>query len=365
MINLPKYVYPDFTKEQFVNAPDATLIKSELDGTVAENYHATTIYPTFVKINGTWILAKKSRMDCVLVVDNDDTTVRVVEFRNIKKGDKVVIGRKEDGQLGIYVDFNAFIEIPENSQEAFSFRQGRSRETAYSQDYDKLYDILRYDKENGYIVFVCGPAVVFDHDSRLAMQRLVENGYIDAILAGNAFATHDLEGSFFNTALGQDIYTKKSQIAGHYNHIDVLNRARKSGSISKLIEDYKLDSGVIVACEKNNVPYVLAGSIRDDGPLPCVIADVYEAQDKMRYHIQKATTVIALATQLHTIAAGNMTPCFQVLENGDIRPTFFYTVDISEFAVNKLRDRGSLSVNSIVTNVQDFMVNMTNNLLDK
>lgn len=364
MIKFPKYVYPDFTKENFVNAPNATLITSEKDGTVAENYHATTIYPTFVKVNNKWLLAKQSRMDCVLVYDDILNEIKVIEFRNIKKGDKVVIGRKEDASLGIYVDFNAFIEENNEDSDVFSFRQGRSRETAYSQDYDKLYEILRHDKENGYIVFVCGPAVVFDKDSRLAMQRLVENGYVDAILAGNAFATHDLEGSFFNTALGQDIYTKKSQLAGHYNHIDVLNRARKCESVKKLIEQYNLDSGVIVACEKHNVPYVLAGSIRDDGPLPCVISDVYKAQDKMRYHVKKATTVIALATQLHTIATGNMTPCFKVQDNGEIRPTFFYTVDISEFAVNKLRDRGSMSVNSVVTNVQDFMVNMANNLLD-
>jgi hypothetical protein len=110
------------------------------------------------------------------------------------------------------------------------------------------------------------------------------------------------------------------------------------------------------------VPFVLAGSIRDDGPLPEVIGDVYQSQEAMREHTRRATTVIALATQLHTIATGNMTPSWQSIE-GKIRPVYFYTVDISEFAVNKLRDRGSLSVNSIVTNIQDFLVNAQRNLV--
>lgn len=360
MLNLPKYLKPDFNQEKFLLAPEAMLVAAEKDGVVADGYHATTIYPTYIKVKGEWLLAKKSRMDCVLIFDGEP---KVVEFRNIKKGDLVVVGRKEDGSQGVYVDFDAFTREAETG-EAFAFRQGRSRETAYSQDYDKLYDILRYEKEHGYVVFVVGPAVVFDHDSRKAMQLLVENGYINAVLAGNAFATHDLEGSFFNTALGQDIYTKHSQPAGHYNHIDVLNKARRAGSIKNLIAEYGLDNGVIYACEKCNVPYVLAGSIRDDGPLPEVIGDVYQAQNAMRKQVEQATTVIALATQLHTIATGNMTPCFHVNDDGTIRPTFFYTVDISEFAVNKLRDRGSLSVSSIVTNVQDFMVNMARNLLN-
>jgi len=117
------------------------------------------------------------------------------------------------------------------------------------------------------------------------------------------------------------------------------------------------------ACEKCNVPYVLAGSIRDDGPLPEVIANVYEAQDAMRYHARKATTVIAMATQLHAIAFGNMTPSYQIMEDGVVRPVYFYIVDISEFSVDKLANRGSTQATSVVTNVQDFIVNLWNNLM--
>ncbi len=207
-----------------------------------------------------------------------------------------------------------------------------------------------------------GPAFAFDHDARNAMSKLIENGYVHAILAGNALATHDLEGAYLHTALGQDIYTQKSQPNGHYNHLDTINRVRYYGSVKKFIEAEGIDNGIIYTCEKMGVPYVLGGSIRDDGPLPPVYADVYAAQNAMRDQIRSATTVICMATTLHTIATGNMTPSFRVLPGGTIRQVYFYTVDISEFAVNKLADRGSLSAKGIVTNVQDFVVHLQKGL---
>jgi hypothetical protein len=182
------------------------------------------------------------------------------------------------------------------------------------------------------------------------------------LFAGNALATHDLEAAIFHTALGQDIYTKESVPNGHYHHLETINRVCRAGSVRSLIEQQGIKDGVMAACVQRNIPYVLAGSIRDDGPLPDVIGDVYQAQAAMRVHTRRATTVIALATQLHTIATGNMTPAWQ-LRDDKIRPVYFYTVDISEFAVNKLRDRGSLSVNSIVTNIQDFLVHAERNLI--
>ena len=158
-----------------------------------------------------------------------------------------------------------------------------------------------------------------------------------------------------HTALGQDIYTQKCHPNGHYNHLDVLNRVRRSGSIPRFIEDYRIDNGIIYSCVKNDVPFVLTGSIRDDGPLPEVIGDAYAGQSAMRAMVEKATTVICLATMLHTIATGNMTPSYTVTEDGTVRPVFLYTVDADEFVVNKLLDRGSLSATTIVTNVQDFI----------
>ncbi len=145
-------------------------------------------------------------------------------------------------------------------------------------------------------------------------------------------------------------------------HLDTINRVRYHGSVRKFIEEEHIDNGIIYTCEKCNVPYVLGGSIRDDGPLPPVYGDVYEAQDAMRAEVKDATTVICLATMLHSIAVGNMTPSYRVLKDGTVRKVYFYCVDISEFMVNKLTDRGSLSSRGIVTNVQDFIVNIANGL---
>jgi hypothetical protein len=355
---LPTYQAPNFEEERFVNAPECTLETVKKDGVAPDNYHALSVYPEYYKIQEKWYLAHQSRMDCVPVFTGQG--IEIVEFRNLKLGDQVVLGRTEDASQGIYLHSSGFKDSDE-ANDVFAFRTGRSRETAYSKDYDYLYRLLEYEKEHGYVVWVLGPAVSFDHDARHAVGSLVEKGYVDALLAGNALATHDLEGALLKTALGQDIYTQVSYPNGHYNHLDLINRVRRSGSIPKFIEEYQIDNGIIHACEKFQVPYVLAGSIRDDGPLPPVFGNAYEAQDAMRAHTRKATTVICLATQLHTIATGNMTPAYTEVD-GKIRPVYIYSVDISEFVVNKLRDRGTLEVTTMVTNVQDFVVNLDRNL---
>lgn len=351
---IPKYHHPDFTLPEFIKAPDVKYAIADMDGVAPEGYHSTSMYPEYFKIDGEWILAEESRMDASVVIC-EDGSLKVVENRNIKKGEKVILGRTEKGEEGIYMHCSGFQEEGEGLDDQFVFRQGRSRETSYARDYDRLFELLRHEKEHGNIVWVMGPAFAFDADARAAMQALVENGYADALMAGNALATHDLEGAYMHTALGQDIYTQKSQPNGHYNHLDVINKVRRSGSISQFIEEYKIDNGIIYSCVKNHVPIVLTGSIRDDGPLPEVIASPYEGQNAMRNVVRKATTVICLATMLHTIATGNMTPSFRKMPDGEIRPLFLYTVDADEFVVNKLMDRGSLSATTVVTNVQDFI----------
>ena len=298
---------------------------------------------------------------CVILCD--DGHLAVVEARNIKKGDKVLLGRTERCEEGVYMHCHGFEEAGEKLDDQFVFRQGRSRETSYARDYDKLFELLKHEKENGgKIVWVMGPAFAFDANARAAMQALVENGYAHGLLAGNALATHDLEGALLHTALGQDIYTQQSQPNGHYNHLDVLNKVRRSGSIPQFMKDYDLNDGIICSCVNNNVPIVLAGSIRDDGPLPEVYGNVYEAANAMRGIVKEATTVICLATMLHTIAVGNMTPSFRVLKDGTIRPVYLYTVDADEFVVNKLLDRGSLAATTMVTNVQDFITRVAKGL---
>lgn len=353
--SMPQYTEPDFKQEEFLQAPNAKLVKAPKDGVAPENYHAMSIFPEYFKIKGQWLLAEESRMDCVAIYK--ENKIAVVEFRHIVKGDLVVVGRSEQGQEGIYVYVDGFAKN-KTHQDAFAFRQGRSRETSYSKDYDSIYALLKHEKDHGKIVWVMGPACAFDANSRSAFAKLIRYGYVDGLMAGNALATHDLEASYLRTALGQDVYTQKLAPLGHYNHLDTINKVRRDGSIHNFIKKEKLGDGIIVACDQGKIPLVLVGSIRDDGPLPEVIGNVYEGQDAMRNMLRDATTVICMASMLHTIATGNMFPSYRMVD-GKIRPTYFYSVDISEFAVNKLRDRGSLSVNTIVTNVQDFIVNVS------
>lgn len=353
------YSAPDFGAAVLCDAPDASIKTALHDGVLPEGFHATSIYPEYIKIGGQWRLIAQSRMDCAVVVKDGEPYA--VEARRIQAGDSVVIGRNDDGSGGIYMHTDAFIDEGQDEQESFAFRSSRTRETSYSRDYDSLYELLEFERDNGFCVWVLGPACTFDYDSRRAMAALITRGYVNAVFAGNALATHDLEAAVFKTALGQDIYTQRSIKGGHYHHLDTINMVRQAGGIAPFLSERGIEDGIMAAVITKSIPYVLAGSIRDDGPLPEVIADVYEAQAKMREILSRATTVISLATQLHAIATGNMTPSYTI-KDGVIRPVHFYAVDISEFAVGKLHDRGSLSARSIVTNVQDFLVNLERSL---
>ena len=359
--HLREYIQPDFREERFQSAPDARTAPAPADGVAPAGFHAMSIFPEYFKLGGEWLLAEESRMDCVPVYENGRILVK--EFRLLRKGETVILGRTEDGSEGIYLHADGFrAEEEDGKREIFAFRQKRSRETAFSRDYDELYELLRHDREHGKIVWVLGPAFAFDYDAREAFSKLVENGYVHALLAGNALATHDLEAAYLNTALGQNIYTQTLQPNGHYNHLDTINRVRACGGIPQFLQAEGIDNGIVRSCEEHGVPLVLAGSIRDDGPLPEVIGNVYSAQDRMRDEVRGATTVLCLATMLHSIAVGNMTPSYRVLPDGTVREVYFYCVDISEFTANKLSDRGSLSAKAIVTNVQDFIVTLCKGL---
>lgn len=361
MKTISVYQPPDFTRPKLAAAPVVRTEPAPADGVMPKGFHATSHHPEYVHLGGgRWLLAGESRMDAVLILQGE--TLEVCEQRRVKKGDPVVLGRSENGEEGILVYCNGFREEERGEAEKFAFRTRGTRETPFSRSYDELYQILRHDRENGYIAWVLGPAVAFDKDSREAMQGLIEAGYCHALLSGNALATHDLEAAIYRTGLGQDIYTQALQPFGHYNHLDVINEVRQRGSIRRAIAELGLSDGIICACEKREIPYVLAGSIRDDGPLPEVITDVSQAQDAMRVHARLATTVIALATQLHSIAFGNMVPSYRVMADGTVRPVFFYIVDMSEFSADKLANRGSAQAQAILTNAQDFIVNLWHNL---
>lgn len=359
MFKLPKYIEPDFSQEFFLNSPNATTCNVDIKGVAPENFHATSMYPEYYKIDGEWKLMPQTRMDCVPVI-HPDGSLEVKEFRRLDIGEVVITGRIDDGTHGIYL-YNGGFKTEEKGIDTFAFRSGRSRETSFDQDYNTLIELLKHDKDHGHIVWVLGPAAIFNAGAREAMEFIIDNGYAHVVFGGNAVATHDLEGALFGTALGQDIYTRENMHNGHYHHLDAINMINKSGSITQGIKEYGIDNGLMHSCVKNNVPFVLAGSIRDDGPLHGVIDDMSMVQDAMRVHTKKATTIVCLATQLHTIATGNLTPSYVVV-NDEVRPVYIYAVDVSEFVLNKLRDRGTLEVTTIVSNIQDFLYKLTHKL---
>jgi len=358
---LPEYHPPDFSVPPFTESPLARFEVVGEEGVAHEGYHATSIYPEYFHLRkGAWRLIEESRMDCVVVLDKDGV-LRVRPFRHLRVGDRVACGRLENGEEGIYVHTRGF-DDPDRSEDKFQFRTRLTRETSFSIDYDELYDLLDHERGKGFILWVLGPAVVFDRDARGAFVRLVEEGYVHGLLAGNALAVHDTEAAMYGTALGQEIYSKKRQPLGHYRHLDTINLVRSQGSIGRAVASGLIGDGIMRALTVKTIPYVLAGSIRDDGPLPDVITDATLAQDRMRKLATKATTVIALATQLHAIATGNMVPSYKAVGETQVRPVYFYTVDMSEFAVDKLANRGSLTARSILTNVQDFVVTLERGL---
>jgi hypothetical protein len=357
----PDYTVPDFSSPPLRDAPLVRFAPVERAGVAPDGYHATSIFPEYFHVEpGRWELLKESRMDCV-VVQRPGGALDVVEFRRLQVGDQVALGRRENGEDGIYVHAEAFAE-DEARGDKFAFRTRLTRETSFSIDYDEFYDLLNHERDHGFIVWVLGPALVFDRDARDAFCALIHRGYVHGLLAGNALAVHDVEAALFGTALGQEIYSKRLAPLGHYHHLDAINRVRALGSLEAAVAAGVVTDGIMHAALRHGIPVVLAGSIRDDGPLPEVVADVYAAQDRMRAVVRRATTIVALATQLHAIATGNMAPSYRVLEDGRVRPVFFYTVDMSEFAVQKLANRGSLTARSLLTNVQDFVVTVERGL---
>jgi len=352
---LPEFRPPDLSSLVLAEAPCAVFAAAPADGVVPEGFHATSNHPEYVRLESGWKLVPESRMDAVIVRSGE--ALDVVEARRVPKGALVALGRTESGEEGLFVHTEGFSST-DTSGDKFGFRTRGTRETPFSRSYDDLYELLRYERENGYIVWVAGPAVVFDKDSRDSFRALIEAGFCHALLAGNAVATHDLEAAYFGTGLGQDVYSQKLVPGGHYHHLDVLNRVRRAGSLKAALAETRGADGVMAACIQKGVPFVLAGSIRDDGPLPEVISDVYQAQDAMRVHARRATTVITLATQLHSIAFGNMVPSYRVSGAGVVRPVYLTIVDITEFSADKLANRGSAQAMPIVTNVQDFMINL-------
>lgn len=354
---LPKFTPPDFTSEKFANANEIHVEEVKKDGVAPSGFYLTSHMPTFYHYNNEWILPEHNSQNCVAVLVDD--TIIIKELNNLVVGDKVVIGEKSDGTNGVIIYKEGFdesvISIP-----------GRSVETAFTDDYEYLFELMRHEKENGgYIVWVLGPSVVFDYDTRIGLSELAENGYVQALLAGNAMATHDLEGGYLDTALGQNIYTQVSVPMGHYNHLDLLNEVRRTGSIDKFIADGNVKDGFMKTLSKLDIPYVLVGSIRDDGPLPEVYHNVSKGLNAMKEQTDKATLIICLATMLHSVSTAELASSYRFREDGTIAPVFMYTIDVTENVVNKVAAaREYVAVKTLVTNVQDFVVNVQRALLE-
>ena len=339
---------PDFATASFSEAPDATFVAAPADGVLPDRFFSTTNLPTWVKIGGEWRLPREPRMDASLVLDREGN-LWIREGRRVRRGDMVAVGKAEDGSEGIYVHS---LDDDEDEGEFKFMTSAVSREKPI--DYLLMAQILLDERDRGgYPIWVTGPALVHSR-ARADMVWFIENGFVGALLAGNAVAVHDIEASIFGTTLGMT-QTGVASSGGHGLHMRAINQVRAAGSISAAVKSGIVTNGIMHALVTRNVPFVLTGSIRDDGPLPDVITDNIAAQDAMKKHTTKATMAILVATALHAIATGNMLPAFVMNSDGSLRELPTICVDSSEFVVSKLKDRGTHQAFGVVTNAQDFM----------
>jgi lysine-ketoglutarate reductase/saccharopine dehydrogenase-like protein (TIGR00300 family) len=353
-----EYTPPDFASPLLANSPDAVLEPASADGLSPITFYSSTNFPTYIKRDGQWFLVQKPRMDALIVWDDKAQAFVCLEMRKVRAGQLMVTGTKEDGSTGLLVHHNGFGGT-ESSGEAFTFMaSGASRERPIN--YRRIAELLEWDKSrNGRSIWVLGPAVVHA-GARDNMAWLIEHGYVGAVFGGNAVAVHDLERSLYGTALGMDI-EGHTILGGHRHHMDAINTVRRAGSIAGAVQSGIIPSGIMHALVTYGVPFILAGSIRDDGPLPGVITDVTEAQDKMRFFTQGATLVVMLATMLHSIATGNMMPIF-IERDGKMEPVYTVAVDQDEMVIQKLADRGTHQAFGIVRNADDFLSRVVSEL---
>ncbi|MCH8833063.1 MAG: TIGR00300 family protein [Thaumarchaeota archaeon] len=301
-----------------------------------ENFYSTTNNNTQIFYKNRWINVGNMMMDkCIVVKGNKATCVPI---REIKKGDKIVVGEK-----GVKVTPP---ERPREGMNVFEFMGSSSSSERPTQHIARRVaeDIYKTKKSGGKIVLVGGPAIVHTGAAD-SIASLVKHGFIDAVLAGNALAVHDIEYATLGTSLGMNVRDGTLAIRGHRNHMDAINAVFKAGSISGMVKTGKLKKGIMYECVKRKIPLVLAGSIRDDGPLPDVIIDVITAQKKYKEVLKNAKLVIMISTMLHSIATGNMLPA-------DVK---VIVIDINQPAVTKLMDRGTWQALGIVTDVGAFL----------
>ena len=344
------YNPPDFMTLGLQEAPECRFEPAPKDKTLPEGFTSTTNFPTYVHINGEWRLPKMPRMDSHLVWEPKTQELEIKEFRRIRKGDLVAVAQQEDGSDGVLVWDKGFQQSSQE-EEAFSFMSSDvSREKPT--DYNSLLDAFQKNKD-GHIVWVVGPALVHSR-GREALEWLIRNGYVHCLLSGNAVAVHDIEAALYGSTLGMKSDGTPAE-AGHSCHMRAINEVKNAGSVKEIVLSGKIKTGIMKSLVDSDVPFILAGSIRDDGPLPDTITDALEAQALMREHTSQATMVVMVATALHSIAVGNMLPTYYMNQEGEPEELTTICVDQTEFVVSKLKDRGTHQAFGVVTNAQDFM----------
>ena len=315
---------------------DARLTPADADGVFSEDFYSTTNLPTQVRVDGAWIDVENPEMDCAIVVS--DGRARTVAMSDAREGDKIVCGHE-----GIKV---SPLERPRSGTgQVFSFMSSEvSSEKPQGLMVERIAEMARDVKARGLkLLWVLGPAVV--HTGSVdAFCALVRSGWVDVVFAGNALATHDSEGAIFGTSLGVSLAEGIPTEHGHEHHIRSINLVRRAGSFKTAVDQGLLTSGIMYHLVKHNIDYVLGGSVRDDGPLPDVHANVIDAADAMRAALPGVGVALMLASTLHAIATGNLLPA----------GVETFCVDINQAVVTKLADRGSHQALGIVTDVGPF-----------
>ncbi|HEX7132041.1 MAG TPA: hypothetical protein VF228_05665, partial [Iamia sp.] len=312
------------------------------DGVAPVDFTATTNLVTEVRLDGHWVTADRAEMDCTLVVR--DGTVTTTPLHRLRAGDEVVVGasgvrviapQRARGLAGFeFMDSDISTEKPKATQ------------------LRALADRLRQAREEGVDVLAVAGPVVIHTGGGPAVARLVHAGWIQRLFAGNGFATHDIESNVMGTSLGINVTSGAGTEGGHSNHLRVINEVRRHGSIAAAVEAGYITDGVMHACVTTGVPFVLGGSVRDDGPLPDTMTDVVEVADRMRDEVADVGVALMLASTLHAIATGNVLPASVAT----------YCIDINPSVVTKLSDRGSHQAHGIVTDVGPFLAQLADEL---
>jgi lysine-ketoglutarate reductase/saccharopine dehydrogenase-like protein (TIGR00300 family) len=316
---------------------DARLVDADIEGAFPEDFYSTTNQRTEVRLGEHWVAIDDQEMDCGIVVDPSVAKARCIPMTEVRRGMKIVVGH-----MGVRV----FPEQKKMERQAFEFMN-----SAVSTEKPKgvairqiAQEMFRTKAAGGKSLLVGGPAIIHTGSGAYVCE-LIRRGYIHRLFAGNALATHDIEQSLFSTSLGVHLERGDLAEAGHEHHLRAINRIRRAGGIRPAVEQGVLTSGIMYECVKQKVDYLLAGSIRDDGPLPDVITDAMEAQRQMRAKIRDIDFCLMIATTLHSVAVGNLLPAWVKVVCVDINPS----------TVIKLNDRGSFQTVGLVTDVEPFL----------